>query len=221
MASRMRWSMPLSSARCCSARKLVDIEQRQRAAGDLLGAAERIAVERLEQRRGVERGRGPDRERHRAGARHQIGEQVVRQREALAPGERLHRAARQHLRRRLDVERVAALQREAAGPGDLHLRCRPRPRSSSTPARSGWCAAWPRSRSFCAGWLPRLRRAVGAHRDAVVAGRTFDVVELEMHGAAVASQQEARQRRGQHHRIAHGDVADWRGRPCPCSRPPP
>ena len=84
------------------ARKLVDIEQRQRAAGDLLGAAERIAVERLQQRRGVERGRRPDRERDRAGARHEIGEQIVRQRQALALGDRLHRAARQHLRRRLD-----------------------------------------------------------------------------------------------------------------------
>ena len=109
-------------------RQLVDIEQRQRAAGDLLGTAERIAVERLEQRRRVERGRGTDRERNRAGARHQIGEQIVRQRQALAPGERLHRAARQHLRRRLDVQRIGALEREVAGTGDLSLRCRPRPR---------------------------------------------------------------------------------------------
>ena len=41
----------------------------------------------------------------------------------------------------------------------------------------------------------------------VVAGRTFDVVEIEMQRAAVAGEQEARQRRGQHHRIAHGHVA--------------
>ena len=66
------------------ARELVDIEQRQRAARDLLGAAERIAVERLQQRRDVERGRGTDRELHAAGARHQIGEQVARDRDALA-----------------------------------------------------------------------------------------------------------------------------------------
>ena len=66
------------------ARELVDVEQRQRAAGGLLGAAERIAVERLQQRRDVERGRGTDRELHAAGARHEIGEQVARDRDALA-----------------------------------------------------------------------------------------------------------------------------------------
>ena len=41
------------------ARQLVDVKQRQRAAGDLFRAAERIAVERLQQRRRIERGRGP------------------------------------------------------------------------------------------------------------------------------------------------------------------
>ena len=42
-------------------REFVHVEQRQRAAGDLLGAAERIAVERFEKRRRIERGRWPDR----------------------------------------------------------------------------------------------------------------------------------------------------------------
>ncbi len=66
MASRMRWSMAVSSARCCCGRELVDVEQRHRAAGDLFGAAERIAVERLEQRRRIERGRDADRHRNRS-----------------------------------------------------------------------------------------------------------------------------------------------------------
>jgi len=62
------------------ARELVDVEQRQRAARGLFRAAVRIAVERLQQRRDVERGRGPNRELHAAGPGHQIGEQVARDR---------------------------------------------------------------------------------------------------------------------------------------------
>jgi hypothetical protein len=44
-------------------RKLVGIEQRHRPAHDLLGAAERIAVERCKQARNVERGRWRHRQR--------------------------------------------------------------------------------------------------------------------------------------------------------------
>jgi hypothetical protein len=44
------------------ARKIVDIQQRQRATGDLLGASERIAIERRQQRRRIERGRDADRQ---------------------------------------------------------------------------------------------------------------------------------------------------------------
>ena len=80
--------------------EIVDIEQRQRAAGDLLGAPERITVERGQQRRRVERGRQADRDRHAAGSGHEVGEQVVRQRDALAARHGLHRAAGEDLRRR-------------------------------------------------------------------------------------------------------------------------
>ena len=54
-----------------------------------------------------------DRQRNAAGARHQIGEHVGRQRQALALGQRPDRAARQDLRRRLDVERIMPRQRQA------------------------------------------------------------------------------------------------------------
>ena len=52
-----------------------------------------------------------------------------------------------------------------------------------------------------------LDRAIALDRDVIVAGRAFDVVEFELHIAAVAGAQETRQRCGQHHRIAHNDVA--------------
>ena len=51
-------------------------------------------------------------------------------------------------------------------------------------------------------------RAFAAHRDVVLAGLAFDIVHVEVHGAAVAREEEARQRRGQHYRIAHRHVAD-------------
>src|SRR6185437_435211 len=49
--------------------ELVEIEHGHRLAGDLLRAAEGIAVERVEQARGVERGRERDRKRRAARAR--------------------------------------------------------------------------------------------------------------------------------------------------------
>ena len=51
-----------------------------------------------------------------------------------------------------------------------------------------------------------LHRARGLDADGVVAGRALDIVEVETHGALVAVEQEARQRRRQHHGIAHRDV---------------
>ncbi len=118
MASRMRWSVPLSSARWALAGELADIEQRQRAAGDLLRAAIRIAVERRQQARRIERRRGADRNRHAAGAGHEIGEHVARQRQALALGERLDRAPRQDLRRRPHRQRVSCARAQSR-PGPL------------------------------------------------------------------------------------------------------
>ena len=185
-------------------RELVDIEQRQRAAGDLLGAAERIAVERRQQRRRVERGRQADRQRDAAGARHEVGEQVARQREALAFRQRLDGAARQDLGRGSHRERIAALERKSARTADAHddggsADGRRRQRHGDGAALLG-------------GEPEHLRRGIAGrtlalHRQPIVAGRAFDIVELEMHGAAIAVEQEARQRRGQHHRIADDDVA--------------
>ena len=185
--------------------EIVDIEQRQRAAGDLLGAAERIAVERREQRRRVERGRQPDRDRHAAGSRHEVGEQVVRQRDALAARHGLHRAAGEDLRRRLHRQRIVAFERKAARPAHAH---------GDIADADGGRRQRQRHGAALLGVEPqRLRRgiaghvdAVALHLDAVVAGLPFDIVDVEMHGAAIAVEQEARQRRGDHHLIADGDV---------------
>ena len=58
--------------------KLIDVEQRQRAAGDLFGTAERIAIERFEQTCRIERRRDTDRYRDRSSARYEVREQVVK-----------------------------------------------------------------------------------------------------------------------------------------------
>ena len=187
------------------ARQLVDIKQRQRAARGLFRATERIAVERLEQRRHIKRGRGTDRELNAASARHEVGEQVARQRDAFALGDRPHGAARQDLRRRLGGERVAALHLEPvrAADADRHVADADRGRVDRQ-ADAGALLAGE------ADLLLRLahgERAVGLHADRVLARRTLDIVEVEADGAAIAGEQEARQGRGQHDRIAHRDVA--------------
>ena len=113
MASRMRWSTAASSARCAAARKLVDVEQRQRAAGDLLGAAERIAVERLEQ---AAASSAVERPTDSATAPVPGTRSANRSLESvrlspLAIGFTVRRV--EHLRRRLDRHGVAALQRRS------------------------------------------------------------------------------------------------------------
>ncbi len=75
---RARARRALSSSASSSVRReLVDVEQRQRAADDLLGAAIGIAVERLQQPRHVERGERRDRDRDRAGAGQDIGHEIA------------------------------------------------------------------------------------------------------------------------------------------------
>ena len=56
---------------------VVDVEQRQGAAGGLLGATVGVAVERGQDARHVERGRGPDRDGRPRAARDQVLEQVA------------------------------------------------------------------------------------------------------------------------------------------------
>ena len=105
-------------------RQIVDIEQRHRAAGDLLRAAMRIAVQRLQDGRGVERRGQADRHRDGAGALHEIGEHVGGQRQAFALCQRPDRAARQDLRRRLDVERIMPRQRQPVRSLDVDVELR-------------------------------------------------------------------------------------------------
>ena len=110
--------------------QLVDIEHGHGAAGDLLGAAERITVERIEQRRRIERGGDRDRQRDAPGAGHEIGEHVLRQRQRLALGQRAHGAAREDLRRWAHVERVScATAQSRSARSRSRSACSPRRRS--------------------------------------------------------------------------------------------
>ena len=146
-----------------------------------------------------------DRQRHAAGARHQVGEHVRRQRQALAFCQCPDRAPRQHLRRRLDVERIMPRQRQPVRALDVDVEIggagaagidRQRHRG---PLLGGEFDGGGR----IARHLHRTRRL---DADAVIAGRALDIVEIETHRALVAIEQEARQRRRQHHGIAHRDV---------------
>src|SRR5262249_40732260 len=56
-----------------SCREIIDIEERQRTACDLLRAAERVAVECTKKCGRIERAGEPDRKRDLATARHQVG----------------------------------------------------------------------------------------------------------------------------------------------------
>ena len=186
--------------------QLVDVEHRHRSAGNLLGAAEWIAVELAQQRGNVERGGDRNRQAHPPGSRYKVSKHVLRQRQRLAGAERAHGPARQNLVRRPHVERKSALERKVV-----------------RPAHGYSDRAWPGARSrhrhrdavaLLGGELERERLiaveldgAFAAHGEAVIAGRAFDVVQLELDRAAVAGAQEARQRRGQNHRIAHHHVA--------------
>ena len=188
------------------ARDLVDIEHGDRRAGDLLGAAERIAVELAEQGRGIERGRDRDRQRGAARAGHEIGEHGAVERQALVRRERPDTAPCQRLGRRPHVERIDAFELVVVGPADID-------RHRALPGIMG-ADRHPHLAALLFGKRQRPRLvavdrngAFRRHRDLVVAGGALDVVEHELHGALVAGAQEARQRRRQHHRIAHDDVA--------------
>src|SRR5262249_18383349 len=158
-------------------RELVDVEQRQCPAHDLLGAAERVAVERREQRCHVKRSGGCYRQRDLAGPWNQVGEHVARQAEALAGLKRLYRAARENLRRRLDRQLVLAREREAFGSGDgethgTRSEANGRDRYSDRTALLGL-----EVQSLLA--VLDAQRIVGRDRDFVTAGRPLDIVEVE------------------------------------------
>ena len=165
----------------------------------------RIAVERLQNGRGIERGRQAHGQRDAAGALHEIGEHVRRQRQALALCQCPDRAPRQNLRRRLDVERIVPRQRQPVRPLDIDIELRgagagriQRQRHRAALLGGELCVGH--------GIAADLDRAGGFDADGVVAGCALDIVEIHAHGAVVAVEQEARQGRGQHHGIAHRDV---------------
>ena len=117
MAPRTRSSAFSSSERFSSSARSVDIEQRQRAAHDLLRAAVRIAVEGLEQPRHVEARERRDRDRDGPGAA-RISATRSFERVRLAPGAmRLHSPACQALRSRAGWRRrSSASARRRLGP---------------------------------------------------------------------------------------------------------
>src|SRR5262249_51626495 len=171
----------------------------------LLGAAERVAVERREQRCHVKRSGGCYRQRDLAGPRNQVGEHVARQAEALAWLKRLYRAARENLRRRLDRQLVFAREREAFGSGDgethgARSEANRRDRYSDRTALLGL-----EVQSLLA--VLDAQRIVGRDRDFVTAGRPLDIVEVEPERRLVTEQHEARQRGGDYDRIPHHHVA--------------
>ena len=165
----------------------------------------RITVERLEDGRGVERGGQADRQRDAAGALHQIGEHIRRQRQALAFCQGPDRATRQDLRRRLDVERVMPRQRQAVRPGDVDIERRG-PGAAGIERQRHRGALLGRELDRGGRIARHFHRTRRLDADGVVAGGAFDIVEVEAHGALVAVEQEARQRRGQHHGIADRDI---------------
>ncbi len=186
-------------------RQIVDVKQRHGTAGDLLRASMGIAIERLQDGRGVQRRRHADGQRDAAGTLHQIREHIGCQGQALALGQGPDRAARQDLRRRLDVERVVPRQRQPVRSLDIDIEVR---RSGAAGIerqrhRGSLLGCEFYSGGGIAGDLHGTRRL---DIDGVIAGRTFDVVQVKTHGAVVAIEQEARQRRRQHHGIAHRDI---------------
>ena len=146
-----------------------------------------------------------DRQRDAAGARHQIREHVRGQRQALALRQRPDRAARQDLRRRLDVERIMPRQRQPVRSLDIDIELRGAGAAGIERQRHR-AALLGRELYRGGGIAGDLHRSRRLDVDGVVAGRALDIVEIEAHGAVIAIEQEARQRRRQHHGIAHRDI---------------
>ena len=186
-------------------RHLVDVEERQRAAHDLLRAAERIAVERGEQARHVERRGRRHRQRDASRAGHEIGEHVVAERDALPGPERLHRAPRENLRGGVHRERIAPRHGEVLGTRDRDIDqaladAAGRERENRGTALLGI----ERDRLLGLGHAERTGSRDG---DLVSARRAFDIVEIEAERGRIAAEKEARQRGRDHDGIAHDDVA--------------
>ena len=176
----------------------------------------RIPIQRLQNGGGIERGRQAHRQRHAAGAGHQVREHVRRQRQALAFCQCPDRAARQHLRRRLDVERIMPRQRQPVRAFDVDVEIGgARAASVERQRHRGPLLGGEFDGGY--GVTRHLHRARGLDADAVIAGRALDIVEIETHRALVAVEQEARQRCRQHHGIAHRDI---NGRPAELGRIP-
>ena len=135
----------------------------------------------------------------------QIREHVRCQRQALAFGQCPDRAARQHLRRRLDVERVMPRQGQPVRSGDIDVELRGSGAAGIERQRHR-SALLGRQVHVGGGIAGDLHRTRCLDVDGVVAGRALDIVEVKTHGAVIAIEQEARQCCRQHHGIANRDI---------------
>ena len=99
----------------------INVKQRQRTAHDLLGAAVRIPVERLEQPRHVEARERRDRDRHGPGAAENIGHEILREGEACPRRNALHSPACQRSGSGLDGDGEALRQLVDIRPFQRHV----------------------------------------------------------------------------------------------------
>ena len=184
----------------------LDVKQRQRPAHDLLRAAVRIPVERLEQPRHVEARERRDRDRHGPGAAEDIGHEILREGEACPRCNALHRPACQRSGSGLDGDGEALRQLVDIRPFQRHVDRRR-------------ALAGRRDRNGDAvlglglepdGGSQGIRRHEDGTADVefnrVVACRALHIVDLHEEAGAVADGEEPRKRAGQHHGIANDHI---------------
>ena len=197
----------------------VDVEQRQRPAHGLLGAAVGIAVEGIEDARHVEGPVRPHRDGHLGAAQDQVVQQIARQGDlAGLGGERGHRQALDVAGRYLDVEGERTPHIDAAGPGDAQGELRqPHLGGLQLERLALALAGGQRDAVRESGRYPAIRLPLDHATDGIVARLPLDVVQGHLQPGRVAQGQEPRGRHGDGHRIAHDHVlrrrADLAGAP--------
>ena len=186
---------------------VVDIEQRQGAAGGLLGAAIGVAVEAHQQRRHIEGGSLRDTDADRRAVKNACGEQflVDAQRAAIGSqvdhhtvGDRKLCRAHRQIERLLDLR--PTVMRELDGDRSSACRARNQREGERLPLALG-------ERQLLGQGLVAGREVSGrGDRQLVIAGGAVGVGDIEAHGRGIAGRQEARQAGRDHHRIAHDDI---------------
>ena len=183
-------------------RQLIGVEQRHGAADRLFGAAIGVTVERLQDRRGVERAERRSRDRDRSGARDEVGDQIVGDRLAGAGRQRMDRAAIDVGSARRDAERKS-LGRGQARAGDLEVEGRGSDAGGGDRHRHRGALMRVELHRAGQGVGVGRQRPVNIEVEPVIARFALDIVDVDVHLRAVAEVEEARQRRGDDDGIAH------------------